>query len=75
MDEFLETDAVHVLHDEEMEFAVAVDVVGADDVGWRSWATARASRWKRSMAPGSSAWLAGSTLTATGRCMMRWEQR
>ena len=32
-DQFLETDAVHVFHDEEMEFAVAVDVVGADDVG------------------------------------------
>ena len=33
LDEVLQTDAVHVFHDEEMEFAVAVDVVGADDVG------------------------------------------
>ena len=33
IDEFLQADAVDVLHNEEVEFSVAVDIVGANDIG------------------------------------------
>ncbi|MFO0925842.1 MAG: hypothetical protein U0736_02250 [Gemmataceae bacterium] len=64
-DDVLQAGAVDMLHDQVMQVAFLVDVVGADDVRVVEAATARASRWNRSSDDESVALVAGSTLTAT----------
>ena len=61
--------AVHVLHDEEVQVAVLIDVVGADDVGVIEAAGGPGLAVEAAECGGSSAFAGGSTFTATRRRM------
>ena len=68
LDDLLQAGAVHVLHDEEVQLVVLVDVVGADDVGMveggdGAGLAVEAFQRRRGRRP----WRSGSTLTATRR--------
>ena len=75
LDQVLEADAVDVLHDEEVEFAVPVHVVGADDVGMAQLGDGLGLAVEAFDRAGVVGLAAGSTLMATGRRMILCEQR
>ena len=58
-----------------MELAVAVHVVGADDVGAAEPGDSLGLAVEALDGAGFFPWAAGSTLMATGRCIMLWEHR